>query len=94
MTDKCKGKTYGGIWEGSRPCKSKAKLDGYCLLHNPDRIKQREKDRFEKEKQSPLFIGRKKRGWGPKFYNALVEIKNGHNDPRQLAKELLDEFEK
>lgn len=64
----------------------------FCKQHDPAvkaerERKQREKYEAERERQRPKWHAHK-------FLKALREIAAGHNDPRSLAIEVLNEFDK
>jgi hypothetical protein len=64
----------------------------YCKQHSPDVEAARNKATQERQHQAFLEESRKQfLGYGGKFLIvALKAIEDGHNDPRQLAKETLD----
>ena len=44
MGEKCVVKTWDG-WRYS-PCNNNAKLDGWCLIHHPERKKRKAEERY------------------------------------------------
>jgi hypothetical protein len=61
----------------------------YCATHNPDAVAARRKksaEKYQADMRRHMFGG---------MLNAvkvLQRIESGHNDPRELARETLDEF--
>lgn len=89
----CKARvSVPGVWSRDYQCSRKATRDGFCKQHHPDSVAARDKKSQEKAKEDWAEIRYKIYGKG--FYKTLVEIRDGHNDPRQLATEILAKFEK
>ena len=63
----------------------------YCKQHVPDVVAKRDEERRERE----LARYRKQQmEWaGPRWFNVLKQIADGHNDPRSLAKEAIKGYE-
>jgi hypothetical protein len=61
----------------------------YCATHNPDAVAARRKKSEEKYRAD---MRRHMFGGMLKAVKALQRIESGHNDPRELARETLDEF--
>jgi len=81
-----------GRWPSYHQCSRKASIDGiWCKQHSPaeiERKKQAENIKNEEERQQRMkrdFIE-----WnGNTFYEALLKISEGHNDPINFAREVL-----
>ena len=92
-SDRCKTRvTIPGIWSQDHQCSRKAKKDGFCKQHHPDTVAAR--DKKSQEKADADWGEVRYKIHGKSFYKILVEIRDGHNDPRQLATEILAKFEK
>lgn len=84
---------YIGRFGDFKQCTRKAVVDGcWCKQHDPAAIRKRD---LEKQKEEKLQNQIESRRWwfkarGEKFYDALKAIADGHNDARQLAKEVLE----
>jgi hypothetical protein len=64
----------------------------YCKQHDPDAVKAR---RAASERKYLDEINAKQSQWhGPKFLAVLRQIADGHNDPRSIAKEAIEEYER
>jgi hypothetical protein len=64
----------------------------YCKQHDPEAVKAR---RIAASARYNAEMNEARYGWnGRKFYAALVEIAEGHNDARGLAQEVIDQFKK
>jgi hypothetical protein len=81
-------------WPSYAQCSKKPTCgpDGiFCKIHDPEYIAEKNRKRDEKYKadwnKRMIELG------GKKFYEALVEIRDGHNDPRTLAREVLQPYE-
>jgi hypothetical protein len=61
----------------------------YCATHNPDAVAARRKKSEEKYRAD---MRRYMFGGMLQAVKALQLIESGHNDPRELARETLDEF--
>jgi len=87
---------------GSSQCARKAVCDPdehgnptTCKQHSQDAVKERrEKSRLKYEwDEWETGLRRLKWAGGDKLINALRSIESGHNDPRELARETLAEFD-
>jgi len=87
--------TYMGRWPSSHQCSRKrghGPGKAYCRQHDPEVVKARQE---KADRENRIRWNRERMKWhGPIFYKALEEIVAGHNDPRSLAKEVLNEFHK
>lgn len=64
----------------------------YCKQHDPEAVKGR---RSAQERKYYDELNKKQSQWhGPKFLAVLRQIADGHNDPRSIAKEVIDAYEK
>lgn len=63
----------------------------YCKLHDPDVVKAR-RDKSEREYRIKNYANMK-RAYGASFLETLRKIAEGHNDPRALASEAVNNFE-
>lgn len=63
----------------------------YCKQHDPDAVKAR-RAKADAEYQIKRYAEAAK-WYGPTFLDALRKIAAGHNDPRSLAKEIVDDFD-
>lgn len=64
----------------------------YCKQHDPAAAEARRKaSRANEEAKYEAF---RMEAYGRAFHDALRKIADGHNDPRTLASEILDKFEK
>lgn len=62
----------------------------YCKIHDPDAVAaRREKQRIAYEEKSRKW---RYEFYGKSFYDVLVQIAEGHNDARGIAKEIVDKF--
>jgi len=86
---------YIGRWPKTKQCNFKPR-DGtnYCRIHQPDKAKIREEkvrkaqdEKWEKQKRQWKYGY-----YGLKLREALEQIRDGHNDPRALAREILEEI--
>jgi len=82
-----------GVWSGYKQC-SKTRGHGpnesYCKIHDPNRIEAKKK---AKARQHDIeYNQRLKLTFGPVFFRKLEEIAAGHNDPRGLANDTINEF--
>lgn len=91
---RCKAEVhyYIGNWPHYKQCENKAKPDGYCGTHNPEKVKAREEavhkrgeERFRKEVYASCY-GR----YGRVMAEALAKIRDGDNDPRTTARLALE----
>lgn len=93
--DRCCAKLHDRYHPGGYQCTRKrghGPDEAYCKQHDPAAVKQREAEARAK------FIAERNRErvkwFGPTFLAALRQIADGHNDPRTLAKETIETFEK
>lgn len=91
---KCKAEVhyYVGGWPKYKQCENKAKADGYCGTHNPEKVAAREKAVDEREQarfKAEVFASVFGRS-GKTLAEALIKIRDGDNDPRQTAREALE----
>jgi hypothetical protein len=94
LPDRCAHEVYDGMTRIFSQCARKrghGPEGAFCKQHDPDMVKARnqksaddyrEKRRREALRQSGTYIA------------ALRKIADGHNDPRALAAETLDQFER
>lgn len=77
---------------GSQCSKPRQDDSPYCKMHDPLKVQaRREKGAergLEKMRRRRMEIS------GPSFYNVLLRIANGHENPRLLAQQVLKEFDK
>lgn len=81
------------FWPRYRQCRRKRGFgpdDAYCKQHDPDAVALRRR----KADERAIVANRK---WlleanGEYFFKALEKIAAGHNDPRGLAKEIVERF--
>lgn len=66
--------------------------EAYCKQHDPAVIEARVQKKLERYHQR--WNQERYKIHGPTFYAALKKIADGHNDPRTLAKEIIEEFHK
>ena len=59
----------------------------YCKQHDP--AAQAARDAKARAREAEAALKWRKEVYGPRFYDALLAIANGHNDPRSLAIEVL-----
>ena len=64
----------------------------YCKQHDPEAVKARQA--ASDAKYNAEFNKRRYELHGRKFFDVLKVIADGHNDPRTLARETIDEFMK
>ncbi len=64
----------------------------YCKQHDPEAVKARRA--ASDAKYNAEFNKRRYEWHGRKFFDVLKQIVDGHNDPRTLARETIDEFMK
>lgn len=64
----------------------------YCKQHDPEAVKARRE--ASEAKYNAEFNKRRYEWYGKTFFVALEQIANGHNAPRTLAREMIDEFMK
>jgi hypothetical protein len=84
--------TYLGRWPTYKQCSHKPKANGYCGTHDPVKVAAREQasdeagmKRFNNEVFKSVYGSA-----GARMAKALEEIGAGHNDPRALAREVLE----
>lgn len=63
----------------------------YCKLHDPDAVKVR-REKADQEHRRKHYADMK-RAYGSSFLEVLRKIAAGHNDPRSLAAETVDNFD-
>lgn len=66
--------------------------EAYCKQHDPAAKQARREAstaRYNEQTNNERY-----KWYGPKFFNALAKIAEGHNDSRGLAQEVIDEFKK
>jgi len=81
---------YMGNWPQSGQCSRRATVGDYCKQHDPAVVEARKADssaKYEKAWQHRRLEIR-----GPAFYEILTLIANGHNDPRRLALDAINEY--
>jgi len=72
-------------------CRRKSGLDGWCKQHHPDAEKKRREDQLKAYQQS-LRKGRI--GWrGHILVEALEQIRDGDNNPRETARIALEKLD-
>ncbi len=84
----------GGSWH-QHQCNRKRGFgpdEAYCKQHDPAAAQKRRE--ASDRKYNEEFNKRRYEWHGKKFFDALQVIANGHNDARQLAKDVIDEFMK
>jgi hypothetical protein len=62
----------------------------YCKQHDPAALEARKK--ATEARYNERFNEERYQWHGREFFNALVKIAEGHNDPRGLAREIIDAF--
>ena len=81
-----------GVWSKERwatyaQCARKAGVDGWCKQHHPNATDERSRAATEKFEASQR---RQAMGWhGEAMMAALIKIRDGDNDPRTTATEVL-----
>ena len=65
--------------------------EAYCKTHDPAAVKAKRDE--AQRKYDEKWAKERVKSWGPTFYEALKQIADGHNDARQLAKDVLEKFE-
>lgn len=94
VAGRCKAEVsyYIGNWPHYKQCENKAKPDGYCGTHNPEKVEAREAasrkrgdDRFRKEVFASCYGH-----YGRMMAEALAKIRDGDNDPRATARAALE----
>lgn len=63
----------------------------FCKIHDPEAKRRRDAEKEARWKRE--HRARMRGACGPKFLDALRRIADGHNDPRGLAREIVDEFD-
>jgi len=84
---------YEGNWPRNKQCDFKPRPGSkYCGIHNPEKVAERraavrarDEAKWAKELEARKF-GRV----GKRLMAALEQIRDGHNDPRSLAAEVLE----
>jgi hypothetical protein len=83
---------YIGNWPKYKQCENKAKADGYCGTHNPEKVAARDKANDERGRAKmeadtlKWVFGRA----GLRMGDVLAKIRDGDNDPRATAREILE----
>lgn len=86
--NRCKAGVWGNErWASYGQCSRKPFKDGWCKQHHPDS----ERERQEITRQKAATSDRKaSMGWyGERMMAALIKIRDGDNDPRTTATEVL-----
>jgi hypothetical protein len=87
--------TYNNGWPSYYQCNRKCGYGpdkAYCKQHDPDAVKARQAALTAKYNEKN---NQERYKWhGRSFFKVLEKIANGHNDPRTLARETIDEFMK
>ena len=93
MGEKCNARVNDpGLWSRSHRCTRNAVIAGYCRLHHPDAVQAR-KDVREVKWKAEREIAQRRYALGQlgeKMVVALIAIRDGHNDPREVAREALE----
>ena len=82
---------YIGNWSTGGQCYRSAAIGDRCKQHDPERVKKKTLERNAIADQK--WQHRRKEIHGARFYNALKQIANGHNNPRTLAQGVVNKFE-
>jgi hypothetical protein len=93
MPDRCRASVHNSYGVGFHQCNRKP-IDGhkYCNTHLPENIAARRKASDERYNEKARQEKRRNMVWhGGPFIEALRKIRDGHNDPRTLASEVLTE---
>lgn len=77
-------------WPIAHQCSRKAVRAGWCNQHHPDTVAKRQAK--SQEKFDKAHNARALERYGPHFFDTLVRISEGHNDPRALATKVVREF--
>ncbi len=82
----------GTNWPSYHQCQRAANAgsSGRCKQHSPKEVARRDKTR--EDKYNADWDRRKMELSGARFLGVLERIAKGHNDPRRLAQETIDEF--
>lgn len=83
---------YTGNWPHFGQCERSAKVGDRCRQHDPVAIEARK--RATREREDEEYKQHLMKIYGPRFFNVLKQIAAGHNDPRRLAQDTIDEFNK
>lgn len=90
---RCIAWVYAPRMVRSTQCQRRATVDGkWCRQHSPSTTAAREKERRARGDQK--WAEERYRFHGKSFFRVLQEIAAGHNDPRALAKQTINDFEK
>ncbi len=84
---------YVGRWPQHAQCSNKrghGPDQAYCKTHDPARVAAR-KEESDKRYRAKVDKWRFE-AYGKSFYDVLVQIADGHNDARSLAKETISKF--
>ncbi len=82
----------GTNWPSFHQCMraANAKSPGWCKQHSPEEVARLAK--MQDDKYNADWKRRRIELYGSHFLQVLQRIAEGHNDPRRLAREALDEF--
>jgi hypothetical protein len=92
---RCRAQTYDNVSRNFSQCSRKKVIErdgvGYCKQHDPEAEKARDAVRREREMAEART---RERQWKRplEYRDALREIANGHNDPRTVAREALEQW--
>lgn len=89
----CRSYVRGDRWGGHQCCKpGHVQVDGYwfCKIHDPEAAKKRQEESSRRD--SEAFRKRMLEFNGPRYFRVLLEIADGHNDPRTLAEEAIKQY--
>ena len=79
---------WRGFGMGDWQCRRLADASGYCWQHSPDAVEARAREK--QEKLDAMSALDEVRWHGPAFRDVLRKIANGHNDPANYAREVLE----
>jgi hypothetical protein len=89
---RCQAEVWETRWPRPYQCQRKAVVDGkWCKQHDPAAIEARKK--AADARSDAEWQKRRIEIHGKCFYETLKQIAEGHNDPRALAQEMLDQFD-
>lgn len=81
---------YIGSWPHFGQCLRAAAVGDRCKQHSPE---VRAHKAAKREEQANADRRQRRLEWaGPRFYEALKQIAEGHNDPRIVAREAIKEY--
>ena len=81
---------YVSNWPHTKQCSRAAKVGDYCKQHDPCTVAKRRAK--ADAKYEAAWQVRRKEIRGPKMFEALKEIADGHNNPRLLAWETIEDL--